>query len=438
MSDVAIRLDNMSKKYRITALQRQMGTLQEAVTDVFQGIGERFGRLFDGLHRDGNRNDEVWAVRDASLEIKRGEVVGLIGRNGSGKSTLLKILSRITEPTTGYGEIAGRVGALLEVGTGFHPELSGRDNVYLNGAILGMKRAEIQKKFDEIVAFAEVERFIDTPVKRYSSGMHMRLAFAVAAHLDPEILLVDEVLAVGDVRFQKRCLNKMQDVGQRGRTVIFVSHNMQTITRLCERAILLDGGLVRQDGPAPRVVGTYLNSDIAAGAARVWPEAAAAPGDGCVRLRAVRVCSEEGEVIEDVDVQRPVGIEIEYEVLEPDSVLMVYFHLYNELGVKVVEVVDLDPEWRGRPRPRGRYTTTGLIPGNLLAEGRHYVEVGAMTLAPLTYRFNERDAVAFQVLDSLDGTSTRGDWGGPMDGAVRPLLRWTTRFAPDGVRAPAR
>jgi len=435
MSDAVIRLDRISKQYRIIAAQRRIGTLREAIMDGVSRMGEGVGRLLSGRRGILDRDEEVWALQDISLEVKRGEVVGLIGRNGSGKSTLLKILSRITEPTTGYGEITGRVGSLLEVGTGFHPELSGRDNVFLNGAILGMKRAEIQSKFDEIVAFAEVEKFIDTPVKRYSSGMHMRLAFAVAAHLDPEILMVDEVLAVGDARFQKRCLSKMQDVGQRGRTVIFVSHNMQTITRLCARAILLDSGVLREDGPAPRVVGTYLNSEIAAGAARTWPDTATAPGDDWVRLRTVRVCNEDGEVIEHVDVQRPVGIEIEYEVLRPECLLMVYFHLYNEVGIKVIEVVDLDPAWRGRPRPRGRYVTTGWIPGNLLAEGRHYVEVGAATLEPLTYRFNERDAVAFQTIDSLDGGSTRGDWGGPMDGAVRPLLRWTTRFAEDGTKS---
>ena len=437
MSDVAIRLDRIGKLYRIVAAQQGGGSLRESLTHAFSHVGHGLVHLVRSGHTDlAASYEEIWALRDVSLEVKRGEVVGLIGRNGAGKSTLLKILSRITEPTTGYGEINGRAGSLLEVGTGFHAELSGRDNVYLNGAILGMKRVEIRRKFDEIVAFAEIGKYIDTPVKRYSSGMYMRLAFAVAAHLEPEILLVDEVLAVGDVAFQKKCLNKMQDVGQQGRTVIFVSHNMQTITRLCERAILLDDGGLLADGPAPRVVGMYLNSQLAAGASRTWPDAAQAPGDDWIRLRAVRVRSDGGDVVDHVDVQHSVGIEIEYEVLRPGCVLMVYFHLYNEVGIKVIEVVDLDPEWRGRGRPRGRYVTTGWIPGNLLAEGRHYVEVGATTLNPLIYRFNERDVVAFQTTDRLDGGSSRGDWGGPTGGAVRPLLRWTTRVVEDSARHP--
>lgn len=437
MSDVAIRLDHIGKQYRIVAAQRRVENLRESLTDAFRQMGHGFRRLLGARHTSvPDRYEEVWALRDVSLEIKRGEVVGLIGRNGAGKSTLLKILSRITEPTIGCGEINGRAGSLLEVGTGFHAELSGRDNIYLNGAILGMKGAEIRSKFDEIVAFAEVGKYIDTPVKRYSSGMYMRLAFAVAAHLEPEILLVDEVLAVGDVAFQKKCLNKMQDVGQQGRTVILVSHNMQTITRLCHRVILLDDGGLLADGPAPQVVGIYLNSQLAAGATRTWPELADAPGDEWIRLRAVRVRAEDGGVTDHVDVQQPVGIEIEYEVLRPECVLMVYFHLYNEAGIKVIEVVDLDPEWRGRRRPRGRYVTTGWIPGNLMAEGRHYVEVGATTLNPLIYRFNERDVVAFQTTDRLDGGSSRGDWGGPTGGAVRPLLRWTTRVVEDGAKNP--
>ena len=214
----------------------------------------------------------IWALKDVSFDINRGEVVGIIGRNGAGKSTLLKILSEITEPTEGRVEIHGRVGSLLEVGTGFHPELTGRENVYLNGAILGMKRAEIERKFDEIVAFAEVEKFIDTPVKHYSSGMYLRLAFAVAAHLEPEILIVDEVLAVGDAAFQKKCLGKMAGVAKEGRTVLFVSHNMPAITRLCERAILLDEGRLLQDGVSHQVVKAYLNAGLGTTAMREWPD----------------------------------------------------------------------------------------------------------------------------------------------------------------------
>jgi lipopolysaccharide transport system ATP-binding protein len=428
MSDAAIQLEHISKRYQIVTAGRGQGSLQETVTDVWRGVRRRLSG------RNGQRgaaNEELWALRDVSLEFKRGDVVGLIGRNGAGKSTLLKILARITEPTTGHGEIQGRVGSLLEVGSGFHPELSGRDNVYLNGAILGMRRAEIRRKFDEIVAFAEIGRFIDTPVKRYSSGMYTRLAFAVAAHLEPEILLVDEVLAVGDISFQKRCLGKMEDVGRLGRTVIFVSHNLQAITRLCPRAILLDEGKMVDDGPAARVVGRYMNSELAIGPARTWPDPEKAPADDTVRLRAVRVRSEDGSVTEHVDIQRPVGIEIEYDVLKPDRIIQLYFRLWNELGVNVIEVWDVDPQWRGRRRPAGRYVTTGWVPGNLLNEGRHFVGLGFITVDPIVYGLDERDVAAFQVLDSLDAT-TRGGYGGPVSAAVRPLLRWTTRCVPNG------
>jgi lipopolysaccharide transport system ATP-binding protein len=259
--------------------------------------------------------------------------VGVIGRNGAGNSTLLKILSRITHPTEGRAMIQGRVSSLLEVGTGFHPELTGRENIYLNGAILGMKRAEINRKFDEIVAFAEIEKFIDTPVKHYSSGMYVRLAFAVAAHLEPDILLVDEVLAVGDASFQKKCLNKMQSAGEGGRTVLFVSHNMSAITRLCNRAILLDEGRIVQDGSTHDAVSTYLQSGVGTTAAREWPDISRAPGNEVARLRAVRVRTEDGAVSEAVDIRRSVGIEIEYEVLESGHVLVPNCHFYNRWTV---------------------------------------------------------------------------------------------------------
>ena len=374
-------------------------------------------------------DETIWALRDVSIEIGQGEVVGIIGRNGAGKSTLLKILSRITEPTVGFVDIRGRVGSLLEVGTGFHNELTGRENVYLNGAILGMKRDEIDRKFDEIVAFAEVEKFIDTPVKHYSSGMYLRLAFAVAAHLEPEILLVDEVLAVGDAAFQRKCLNKMEGVGQQGRTVLFVSHNMPAITRLCERAILLDEGRVIQDGPASQVVSTYLSSDLGTTAMREWPDLGQAPGNEVARLRAVRVRGEDGQVIDVVDIRQPVGIEMEYEVLKPGYALWPHFKLHNEEGLRIFVAFDLDPSWRGRPRPAGRYVSTAWIPGNLLAEGTMIIGPAIRTEQPKMLHFYERDAVAFQVVDSLDGDSARGDYGGRMKGVVRPILEWETQFS---------
>jgi lipopolysaccharide transport system ATP-binding protein len=258
MSDAAIRAEGLGKQYVIGGRRGRNRTLRETLTDV---IVSPFRRSVSRspVTRGAERGEKIWALRDASFEVRRGEVLGVIGSNGAGKSTLLKILSRIVEPTTGYVEIHGRVGSLLEVGTGFHLELTGRENIHLNGAILGMKRTEVERKFDEIVSFSEVGKFLDTPVKHYSSGMHMRLAFSVAAHLEPEILLVDEVLAVGDFAFQKKCLGKMQDVAGGGRTVIFVSHNTGAVRTLCDRCLLLGQGEILADGPSDSVVGQYIN-----------------------------------------------------------------------------------------------------------------------------------------------------------------------------------
>ena len=259
MTDIAIRVENLSKQYRIGGPQARYKTIRESLTEAVQSPFRRLSSVVRG-QSSAVSNETIWALKDVSFEVKRGEVVGIIGRNGAGKTTLLKILSRITEPTEGHAEIHGRVGSLLEVGTGFHPELTGRENIYLNGAILGMKRAEIERKFDEMVAFAEIEKFMDTPVKHYSSGMYVRLAFAVAAHLEPEILLVDEVLAVGDAAFQKKCLGKMRDVAKEGRTVLFVSHNMGAIVSLCNRCLLIEGGSVIQDGNPSAVTTLYQSS----------------------------------------------------------------------------------------------------------------------------------------------------------------------------------
>lgn len=261
MSDIAIRLEGIGKEYRIGGKKESYSTLRDILAEAFLSPFRRAAKLLRGQATGAAELDEIfWALKNFSLEIKRGEIVGIIGPNGAGKSTLLKILSRITDPTTGCADIHGRVGSLLEVGTGFHQELTGRENIYLNGAILGMKRAEIDSKFDEIVTFADVERFIDTPVKHYSSGMYLRLAFAVAAHLEPEILLVDEVLAVGDATFRKKCLGKMRSVANEGRTVLFVSHQMEAIESLCDRVILIREGSIERDGIPSEIIEYYLNS----------------------------------------------------------------------------------------------------------------------------------------------------------------------------------
>lgn len=424
-----IRVENVTKRYDLVAAQSSHTSLSEYVSasarsslDKVRGLGT------SNTLGKGRQENSFWALKNVSFEVVPGEVVGVIGGNGAGKSTLLKVLSRITEPTSGRIELYGRVGSLLEVGTGFHPDLSGRENVFLNGAILGMRRAEIAAKFDEIVSFAELEKFIDTPVKHYSSGMYMRLAFAVAAHLEPEILIVDEVLAVGDMAFQRKCLNKMQDVGQQGRTVLFVSHSMSAVTRLCERAVLISEGTVVEDGPAEKVVSTYLKTDAHAGAERVF-SSDKLPGDDVVRLHRVRVYTEDGRTAETIDIRKPIGIEMEYEVLNPEQVLVPNYHFYNEEGTCAFIVQDLGEEWRHQVRPLGMFTTTAWLPGNFLAEGRMSVTVAMSTYYPMKVHFFERDAVSFQVADSLDGDSARGDYAGVMPGVVRPIVPWKTTYS---------
>jgi lipopolysaccharide transport system ATP-binding protein len=422
MSDMAIYTEGLSKRYKLGAARARHNTFRDLLHGNLQSLFRRYRRPHH------SSNAPLWALKDVSLEVKHGEVLGIIGRNGAGKSTLLKILTRITEPTSGRAELYGRVGSLLEVGTGFHNELTGRENIYLSGAILGMKKAEIARKFDEILAFAEVERFIDTPVKHYSSGMYLRLAFAVAAHLEPDILLVDEVLAVGDASFQRKCLGKMEGVAKEGRTVLFISHTMPAVTNLCHRAILLDEGKVALDGPAPQVVGAYLNAGCGTTAAREWHDRAKAPGGDIVRLYAVRVKTCDNQIADNVDIRQPVGIEMEYDVLKAGYVLLPNIGFYNQEGILAFVAQDLDPEWRRRRRPTGRYVSTVSIPGNYLSDGLMYVDVALNTMDPYIQQFHEHHVIAFQVIDSFAGDSARGDWTGPMRGVVRPLLKWTTRF----------
>jgi lipopolysaccharide transport system ATP-binding protein len=441
MSDISIKVRNLSKRYRIEqGSKARYLTLRDQVMKVFSLPMRGKNGKTSGSNGHSNGKDAhdyyVWALKDVSFDIRQGEVVGLIGPNGAGKSTLLKLLTRITEPTDGYIDIYGRIGSLLEVGTGFHKELTGRDNVYLNGAILGMKKAEIDKKFDEIVAFSEVERFIDTPVKFYSSGMTVRLAFAVAAHLEPEILLVDEVLAVGDAAFQKKSLSKMESVGQSGRTVVFVSHHMPSITRLCERGLLMDHGRLILSGPADQVVADYLSANLGTTAYKEWTGPGPVPGNDIARLISARVINEEGETNYSFDIRRSIGIEMTYDILRSGYAIYPHFTVHNEEEVLLFTSIDTDPEWRGRLRPPGRYTSTAWIPGNMLAEGTMTVAVAMRTEMPHLIHFHERDAVAFQVVDSPEGDTARVDYAGKLRGAVRPYLRWSTRYAPPSAAYP--
>jgi lipopolysaccharide transport system ATP-binding protein len=420
-----ILVDAVSKRYRLGpggGGPFTYQTLRESIATAASGM---LGRL-SNTNNEHDARKHIWALRNVSVQVKPGEVVGIIGRNGAGKSTLLKILSRITRPTSGRARLRGRVGSLLEVGTGFHPELSGRDNIYLNGAILGMSRSEIQRKFSDIVDFSGVSQFIDTPVKRYSSGMYVRLAFAVAAHLEPEILLVDEVLAVGDAAFQRQCLGKMQDISRSGRTILFVSHNMPAITRLCERALLIADGQLRDDGPADRVVARYLGSEFGTTARREWTDANEAPGNEWVRLRSIRVVSEKFETVEAVDVRRPVGIEIMFDVLAERDPFVPGISLVNDQGQPIFSAMDTDTIWR-TPRPPGRYTSVAWIPANLLNEGTTIVSVALGTHSTggkMQRHAQASDVVAFQVIDPGEGGTSRGDYVGAWTAPVRPLLRW--------------
>ncbi|HOX07109.1 MAG TPA: ABC transporter ATP-binding protein [Planctomycetota bacterium] len=311
MSDAIITIDRLSKRYRIGARASAGGMLREQLADAARNLAGRFGRVLRGQGA-GPAGEDFWALKDVSFEVKRGEVVGIIGRNGAGKSTLLKILSRITEPTSGRAVMRGRVGSLLEVGTGFHGELSGRDNIYLSGAILGMKKAEIDRKFDEIVAFSGVEKFLDTPIKRYSSGMNVRLGFAVAAHLDPEILLVDEVLAVGDAEFQKKCLGKMEEVSKGGRTILFVSHNMAAVQGLCSRAVVLTRGQVVCDSLPEDGVAAYIGSLAGSIRGTVLGNLKERKGDGPLRLTSVALLDDKGAVTPNCQTGKTATIVLDY------------------------------------------------------------------------------------------------------------------------------
>lgn len=427
MSDTAIRVEGLSKRYRIGVRERSHDTLGGALTDLALRPIRNLRRLRELSTFDDSeeRDDVIWALNDVSLEVERGEIVGVIGRNGSGKSTLIKILSRITSPTRGRVELSGRVGALLEVGTAFHPDLTGRENVYLNGSVLGMRKKEIEARFDEIVAFSEVEKFIDMPVKRFSTGMALRLAFSVAAHLEAEILLVDEVLAVGDVKFQEKCVGKMQDVTTTmGRTVLFVSHNMGSVQRLCDRAILLHDGEMLLNGPTREVVSGYLGLGAERLGERVWNDVYSAPGDDTARIRAVRMLDDRGDLSSDFDVRDPVYVQMDYSLLREVASLNVTLEFRNERGELVfVSTDDSDGAAPGQAREAGLYRSTCRIPPDLLNNGQMFVL--AKLADGVRTHAEQSDVVTFNVLDSMDPDGARGsypaDWPAT---AVRPRLEW--------------
>lgn len=410
----AIRVENLGKRYRIGGMPSGYRTLRDALASSARRLTRREPQL---------SKDTIWALRHINFNVERGQVLGIVGRNGAGKSTLLKLLSRVTDPTEGKAEIYGRVGSLLEVGTGFHPELTGRENIYLNGAILGMKRAEIERKFNEIVDFAEVRKFIDTPVKRYSSGMYLRLAFGVAAHLEPEILVVDEVLAVGDAEFQRKCLGKMSDVAHEGRTVLFVSHNMSAILRLTEETIVLDKGQIVMRGPTPEAVDFYMTSEMARSGERRWEPGDDYQTDNPFHPLAIRVLDSQDRVADRVLSSEDFSMEFEYELQEELTGLRVGIYLATSRGEQVFTSFDTDnPETYERltDRRKGHYISKCHIPRDLLNGGVFIIGVNASSFRIRSY-FTDEHALTFTV----DPTGAPGSqWAEPRRGPVRPALNW--------------
>jgi lipopolysaccharide transport system ATP-binding protein len=416
----AIRACRLTKEYTLGTRSAPYDTLREALVRIW-------GRS-DGTSGVSARNT-IRALDDVSFELSDGEVLGIIGLNGAGKSTLLKLLSRITRPTTGYAEVFGRVGSLLEVGTGFHPELTGRENIYLNGSILGMDRGFIRRHFDEIVAFAEVERFIDTPVKRYSSGMYMKLAFAVAAHVEPDILIIDEVLSVGDAAFQKKCLERMRNVAAEGRTVLFVSHNMPAVRKLCTRAIRLKAGRLTDEGDVEGVVSRYLKGAIEQRMDHVWSDPAAAPGSDTVWLQRARVVPRDGLDHGLIDVSTPLTLEFEYWNLRPGVRLNLSLVLYNEEGMPVFNTFPSpDSDGHMTAFSEGLFRSRCEIPGGLLNNGLHRVQLHVVQDQGIVLSRHD-DILVFDVLDAPD---RRGAWFGKWIGAVRPNLAWETEQLKSG------
>jgi lipopolysaccharide transport system ATP-binding protein len=415
----AIVVDGLTKRYRLGEAGGR--TLREALSTGVRRLARR---------RAGQERRDFWALDGVSFEVDLGQIVGVVGNNGAGKSTLLKILSRITEPTSGSARYQGRIGSLLEVGTGFHPELSGRDNIYLNGAILGMSRKEIARRFDEIVAFAETEAFIDTPVKRYSSGMYLRLAFAVAAHLDTEILFVDEVLAVGDVAFQKKCLTRMGEVAHGGRTVLFVSHNLTAVQSLCQRVIWLQGGKIAGDGPSRDVLSRYLRASTGFGSStdRNW-RAGEGPSGGEVEVRRACIAPIDGDSGAPIAVDTSFAVDFSLLVKSAGAPIAVSLQLYDERGLLIF---DAGPPGPPEPWAEGMHRVRCEIPRNLLNDGSYRLgvevrEAGASVLCV-------PDLLHFDVVDS---EAERHGWYGKWPGILRPSFAWTREAPPATDRACA-
>lgn len=421
MTETVILIDNISKKYQLGVIGT--GTFYGDVKRKWakmRGQPDPFLKIGEADH--GNRSGEtVWALKDINIEVQRGEVLGIIGRNGAGKSTLLKILSQVTTPTTGVVNVKGRIASLLEVGTGFHPELTGRENIFLNGAIMGMDRAEIKRKLDEIIAFSGVEQYIDTPVKRYSSGMYVRLAFAVAAHLDPDILILDEVLAVGDLAFQEKSLGRVQDISTSGRTVLLVSHNMHMVKRFCSRAVLLDGGIVKQEGNVDDCISTYLGRHFMKNLETTKPSNPSKP----MSLLSVRITDKKGDTLLDVDFTSGFNIEIEYEVNVETSFASVWFDVrsYDDTIAFVSADTDMEPKLMEKRTP-GKYRTVLNVPEKWLNAGKYKLVIGIQQYSPSeTY---DRIEDFFFTINEV-GTPENIRTGFSRQGFFQPFFNWNTK-----------
>lgn len=423
MSKSVIKVNKISKRYRLGLKETQADTLIGQISQAIRYPWMNLKRLRE-LSRFGNLDESVfWALKDISFEVKEGEILGIIGKNGAGKSTLLKTLSQITEPTSGKIEIHGRVASLLEVGTGFHPELSGRENIYMNGTILGMTRREIDSKLDEIIDFSGVEKFIDTPVKFYSSGMKVRLGFSVAAHLDPEILIIDEVLAVGDFEFQKKCLGKMEDVSNnQGRTVLFVSHQMDAITRLCSRVLAIEEGQISYEGNPSTAVKKYLGTVENEFGARVVIELDPAKNETAIRK--VEINSNSKLLATFADVRDEIQVEITFEVFQDGLIVSPGINVHNDKGDHLFTSHHVDYMVNPSVLFSGIYMASVTIPSHFFAEGVIYFSVALMNYDPFTVYHHEEKIISLTIIDSVDGSSARGIYAGYFPGLIRPKLHW--------------
>jgi lipopolysaccharide transport system ATP-binding protein len=422
--NIAIKVDNITKRYRIGTKEEMQDSFGGAIFEFIKSPIKNYRKYrslykFDDSNPESNPNsaDVIWALKGVSFEVKQGEVVGIIGRNGAGKSTLLKILSKITPPTTGFAKIFGRVSSLLEVGTGFHQELTGRENIYLNGTILGMTKKEVDLKFDKIVSFSGIERFIDTPVKRYSSGMRVRLAFSVAAHLEPDIMIIDEVLAVGDMEFQKKCLGKMDQIARKGRALIFVSHNLSAINQICDRAILLEDGRIQLTGSTSKVINSYVMSGAETNS--TWTNTSDQASEEDVQIKAARILSEDSLPTAIVDFDQEFKVEISYEVTIPTKFLIIMLRLSDSLGNVIWTSWDVDTnDWKDRVRQLGKYVSICKISGSLLKPDRYLLSVAAFVNGVKLLSHHE-NILAFDV--SVNGYN----FNIGRIGIITPVLEWT-------------